>query len=65
MLINNFNQTFDNSKDYLLIYLLMETSLLVTSIINKRSPQKLAKASWFKISGFVISIKNNLLTGKI
>lgn len=35
----------------------METSLLVTSVINKKSPQKLEKASWFKILGFVINSK--------
>jgi len=43
MLTKNFNQTFDNSKEYLLIYLLLETSLLIKSVINKRSLWMLAK----------------------
>lgn len=43
MLTNNFNQTFDNSKEYLPMHLLMETSLLITSVIKKSSLQMLAK----------------------
>lgn len=43
MLTKNFNQMFDNSKEYLPMHLLMETSLLITSVIKKSSLQMLAK----------------------